>query len=162
MSPNRDSRETGPAGPGPSGHRRWVAWVPDLMDRSRLARYEEVEMAGSLAELVRMSPGAAGVLVDLSRPGALEALGRLDAHRVVGFVGHVDRATAEAAQALGCEVVPRSKLFGKRSDAAAVLFGYPSGSGERPGVRDRRSEQSRSEQPRTDTVIPDRPPSATG
>ena len=103
------------------------------MDRSKLSHLGELKLAGSLEELVLMSPGADVALVDLNRPGALEVLGRLRARRVVGFVGHVDRATAEAAQGLGCEVVARSKLFGRRSDAAAILSGKPGRAGEKPG-----------------------------
>lgn len=146
-SPSQDREDAATAGPAGSGGRRSVAWVPDLMDRSKLSHVPALEMASSLEELVRMSPGAEVAVLDLSRPGALEAVGRLGARRVVGFVGHVDRATAEAAQALGCEVVPRSKLFGRRSDAVAVLS---LDSGAAGG------------EPRSDAGVPDRPPSANG
>lgn len=120
---------SGPAGsdrPETDGSRpddgRLVAWVPDLMDRSKLGRLPDLEMAGSLDELVQMSEGAAVALVDLGRPGVLDAIPRLGATRVVGFVGHVEHETAGTAHDLGCEVVTRSKLFGRRSDAVAVLF----------------------------------------
>ncbi len=104
------------------------------MDRSKLGRLPDLEMAGSLDELVRMSEGAAVALVDLGRPGVLDAIPRLGATRVVGFVGHVEHETAGTARDLGCEVVTRSKLFGRRSDAVAVLF-PPSGAPSRGATR---------------------------
>jgi hypothetical protein len=95
-----------------------VAYVPDLMDRSR------VQAAGG--DAVRFVPSAAGlvdaasdpavriVVVDLSRPGVLDALPALAAAgvRTIGFGSHVDHELLDAARAAGCsEVLPRSAFF---------------------------------------------------
>jgi hypothetical protein len=98
------------------------AYVPDLMDRSKVAaalRATEVEFVDRPAALV---PGVAAVdvadvvIVDLSRPGVLEVLPALAATgaRLIGFVSHVDRERSEAASAAGCgEVYPRSAFFSR-------------------------------------------------
>jgi hypothetical protein len=87
-----------------------VAYVPDLMDRSRLTaggrdiRFvdEPVDLEGVEAETI---------VVDLGRPGVIDVLPRLTG-RVVGFASHVDDATIEAARRAGCdEVLPRSRFF---------------------------------------------------
>lgn len=89
---------------------RLVALVADLMDRSKVAA------ARPDAELVR-DPAALGALserdvalVDLGRPGALAAAESCAAH-VIGFVSHVDDATADAARRAGVEVLARSAFF---------------------------------------------------
>ena len=51
------------------------------------------------------------VLLDLSRPGALDAVSTVAAP-VVGFGSHVDDELLAAARAAGCdEVLPRSRFF---------------------------------------------------
>lgn len=91
-----------------------VAYVPDLMDRSRLAAAVPeatfVDRPGALA------PAASGpdlVVVDLDRPGVLDVLADVVATgaRVVGFAAHVDGPTLEAAIARGCRAMPRSRFF---------------------------------------------------
>lgn len=83
-----------------------AGYVPDLMDRSKLAGVRFVRRPEDLVE------AAEGLLVvDLSRPGVLEVLPRLAGRRVVGFGSHVDRATLDAARAAGCQALPRSQLF---------------------------------------------------
>ena len=94
---------------------RVVAYVPDLMDRSKLASVGEVTFVATPAELATV-PGDV-VVVDLSRPGVLEALGRLQGVRTVGFGSHVDRELLAAAGAAGCqEVLPRSQFFARIGD----------------------------------------------
>jgi hypothetical protein len=83
-----------------------VAFVPDLMDRSRLpAGVEHVtrveELTGRTADVY---------LVDLGRPGALDVAGALDG-RVIGFAAHVDDGLLAAARAAGVEAMPRSRFF---------------------------------------------------
>ena len=99
---------------------RVVAWVPDLMDRSRLAGAGpgvEVTFVTSAADLLTAGPGADVVVVDLARPGALEAVAGLAGVRVVGFAPHVERDLLEAATAAGCdEVLPRSAFFRRLGD----------------------------------------------
>ena len=85
-----------------------LAYAPDLMDGSKL------RAAG--ATLVRRVEELAGqparlVLVDLSRPGVLEAIAASDAP-VIGFGPHVDDDLLAAGRAAGCtEVLPRSVFF---------------------------------------------------
>jgi hypothetical protein len=107
------------AGSSPqSGPTPVVAYVPDLMDRSR------VEIAGRAGGLsvdfvahpdhlaAAVEAGARVVVVDLSHPGVLEILPRLRTAHTVGFASHVDTALLEAARAAGCdEVLPRSVVF---------------------------------------------------
>jgi hypothetical protein len=95
-----------------------VAYVPDLMDRSRM------EMAGRAAGLTvefvshpedltsAVGRGARLVVVDLARAGVLEVLPRLAPAHTVGFASHVDTALLDAARVAGCaEVLPRSVVF---------------------------------------------------
>ncbi len=97
--------------------KRVLAYVPDLMDRSRLSGLDEIELrfVDSPGELALQSAGwsADVVLVDLARPGVVEALAAGGiAGRLVGFGSHVDTATLDAARAAGChEVLPRSRFF---------------------------------------------------
>ena len=86
-----------------------AAFVPDLMDRSRLAGLG-VEFVAAPADLA--GTGADVVVVDLGRPGVLDALPGLAGRRTIGFGSHVDRAVLDAARAAGCaEVMPRSEFF---------------------------------------------------
>lgn len=98
---------------------RVAAYVPDLMDQSRVAAVPglDVTFVRSPAEL--LEAGADVVLVDLARPGVLEAVSALGAIRTIGFASHVDHALIESARAAGCgEVLPRSRFF---SSLAALL-----------------------------------------
>jgi hypothetical protein len=99
-----------------------VAYVPDLMDRSKVAAAVPgatfVDRPDALAPI---ASGADVVVVDLGRPGVLEALPALVATgaRVIGFGSHVERATLDAAAATGCEAMPRSQFFRSLGDLAA-------------------------------------------
>jgi hypothetical protein len=92
-----------------------IAYVPDLMDRSKVA-------AAVPATVFVRDPGglAAGVgdvvVVDLSRPGVLAAVRAVagGGARVIGFGSHVDRAVLDAAREAGCgEVLARSAFFAR-------------------------------------------------
>lgn len=99
---------------------RIAAFVPDLMDRSKVAAAApgRVTFVASAAELAGV--GADVVVVDLARPGALDALAGLGAARTIGFASHVDRELAVAAQAAGCrEVLARSRFFASLPDLLA-------------------------------------------
>ncbi|HYI60302.1 MAG TPA: hypothetical protein VEW93_00700 [Acidimicrobiales bacterium] len=93
--------------------RHVVAVVPDLMDRSRL-RADGVEVTvvppGRLADAVGGARPVDLVVVDLSRPGAVEAVSGLGVP-VVGFAPHVDDTLLAAARAAGIEALPRSTFF---------------------------------------------------
>ena len=105
--------------------RRVVAFVPDLMDRSRLsAPGVEVVFVDDPEGLA--DTHADLVVVDLARPGVIESLGAV-AGPTVGFVAHIDEATMVAALAAGCdEVLARSRFFGRFAELVASL-GPPSG-----------------------------------
>ncbi|HUR48623.1 MAG TPA: hypothetical protein VMY88_03700 [Acidimicrobiales bacterium] len=91
---------------------RVLAFVPDLIDRSRITNVvEDAEFADSIDGLVAASAGADIVLVDLSRAGVLDALGRLECHRIVGFTNHTDKAGMEGARAAGAVPMARSDFF---------------------------------------------------
>jgi hypothetical protein len=107
----------GPVGP------RIVAFVPDLMDRSRLQAAAEalgvkaqLALVSSVGDLEALGQGGSVelILADLSRPGVLEALASLPSKRTVGFASHVDRGTLDAARAAGCStVLARSAFFSR-------------------------------------------------
>ncbi len=91
-----------------------VAAVPDLMDRSRLAspgcqvtHVAPDDLADALATAERPVDL---VVIDLSRPGALDAAVGLDV-AVVGFAPHVDDALFERARAAGVDALARSVFF---------------------------------------------------
>ncbi|HXQ61897.1 MAG TPA: hypothetical protein VN796_06140 [Acidimicrobiales bacterium] len=108
-----------------------AAYVPDLMDRSRIeiASREagrRVEFVPAPEDLVSaVADGARFIVVDLAHPGVLDVLPRLRPARTVGFASHIDTALLEAAREAGCdEVVPRSAVVrrlarsgGRRRDA---------------------------------------------
>ena len=87
-----------------------VAYVPDLMDRSKIAAAAHVIFVDDPKALID-APGDV-VVVDVMRPGVLEVLPALQGRRVIGFGRHTERALLEAASAAGCdEVLPRSSFF---------------------------------------------------
>src|SRR6476660_8600264 len=97
--------------------RRVLAYVPDLMDRSRLSALGDHELrfvtdAGELAaEAARWRPDV--VVVDLGRAGVVVGLQAGDSRGpLVGSGSHVYTETLEAARAAGChDVLPRSRCF---------------------------------------------------
>ena len=99
-----------------------VAFVPDLMDRSRLNGIADLMIVSSASALVELHGLGAGdvVAVDLSRPGSLEAAARVaeTGATVIGFASHVDNETIRAANAAGVTAMARSAFFGR----AAELF----------------------------------------
>ncbi|MDQ6614847.1 MAG: hypothetical protein M3083_08890 [Actinomycetota bacterium] len=92
-----------------------VAYVPDLMDRSKVASVGPVTFVNHPADLPVASEGATLVVVDLSRPGVLEVLAAIKAP-TVGFGRHDDRERLAAATAAGCDrVLARSAFFSQVS-----------------------------------------------
>jgi hypothetical protein len=108
-----------PAGSSPhSAAPSLVAYVPDLMDRSRVEIASQT--AGRTVDFVAhpdelaaaVERGATFVLLDLAHAGVLDVLPRLRAAHTVGFASHVDKALLAAAREAGCdEVLPRSAVF---------------------------------------------------
>jgi len=98
---------------------RVVAFVPDLMDRSKVAAVAPgAEFVARAGALLPAADGADLVVVDLSRPGVVDALPALVATgvRVIGFGSHVDRATLAAAEDAGASVLPRSAFFSRMTE----------------------------------------------
>jgi hypothetical protein len=90
-----------------------VAFVPDLMDRSKLAAAGDVTFVGSPGQLAEAAAQARLVIVDLTRPGVLDVLPGVEA-RVIGFANHTNRELMDAARAAGCdEVMARSAFFSR-------------------------------------------------
>jgi len=98
---------------------RVVAYVPDLMDRSK------VSAAAPDAVFVSRPDDLAGieadlVVLDLTRPGAVDVLPNVNA-TTVGFCRHTMRDVIAAAEAAGCDrVLVRSEFF---ADVAGALRG---------------------------------------
>jgi hypothetical protein len=96
-----------------------VAYVPDLMDRSKVrAAFPGAVLVNRPADLAGAVDADTGlVLLDLSRPGVLEAVTALAARpdrptaRLVGFASHVDEPTLEAARRAGVDALARSVFF---------------------------------------------------
>lgn len=110
--------------------------VADLFFRSKIRAVAEAagvvaQFARSADELQTLLPktqGGARIIIDLNdrslRP--LEVLPELvlAGHQLLGFLSHVDVATANAAREAGCTVLPRSKFV---ENLAALLAGEFSG-----------------------------------
>ncbi len=94
---------------------RIAAYVPDLMDRSRIAGAADVTFVDRPAALAATAAdqNADVVVVDLTRSGALEAVSSVPAP-VIGFANHTERELMDAARAAGCDtVVARSAFFSR-------------------------------------------------
>jgi len=94
-----------------------VAYVPDLMDRSKVsAAAADVRFVPRPDALVEAAAAADLVVVDLGRPGVIDVLADVAALgvRVIGFGSHVDRDLLDEARAAGCsQVLARSAFFGQ-------------------------------------------------
>ena len=92
---------------------RVLAYVPDLIDRSKVSAAAQVTFVARPVDLASLATDSDVVVVDLGRPGVLEVLPQVVATgaRVVGFGSHVEHATLEAAAVTGCEAMPRSQFF---------------------------------------------------
>ena len=92
---------------------RIVAYVPDVMDRSKVAAAADCIFVSRPADLPSLCGAAEVVVVDLTRPGVVDVLPDLDA-KVIGFANHTSREVMDAARAAGCaEVLPRSDFFAR-------------------------------------------------
>lgn len=89
-----------------------VAFVPDLMDRSRFPSSANVTFVSTAEALVRDGGGADVVVADLNRAGAFEALCQtVGAGRRIGFTNHDNSEVLEAARNAGIEAMARSRFF---------------------------------------------------
>ena len=93
-----------------------VAYVPDLIDRSKVASSgAAVTFVARPAELARAAADRQAdlVVVDLTRPGVLDALPDVSVP-VVAFANHTRRDLMDAALAAGAEhVMARSAFFSR-------------------------------------------------
>lgn len=91
---------------------RIVAYVPDLMDRSKVAGAPgDVSFVDDIAELSAAAQDADVVVVDLGRPGVLDVLPSIHA-RIVGFARHTQPELLAAARRAGCaDALARSAFF---------------------------------------------------
>ncbi|HVC24211.1 MAG TPA: hypothetical protein VND23_00505 [Acidimicrobiales bacterium] len=110
----------------PGTSRPIVAYLPDLMDRSRVAAVaaelgRELVVSRTPADLVaRADEPEATFVVDLSRAGAVEILAALPAGRSFAIAGHVDRELMRAARAAGdVRVLARSAFFASLGELLA-------------------------------------------
>jgi len=92
-----------------------VAYVPDLMDRSKVAAAaRDVTFVGRPGELAEVARGADLVVVDVTRPGTIEAVKAIASTRVIAFSKHTNREAMDAAVAAGADqVLARSAFFGR-------------------------------------------------
>ena len=111
------SRESGPTSV--------AAFVPDLMDRSRIEIAAcqagiDVEFVTRPGDLTGLAGGGTRlVIIDLSQAGVLDVLPDLGPVHTVGFASHVDKDLLEAARNAGCdEVLARSALFRRLTHVA--------------------------------------------
>ncbi len=97
-----------------------VAYVPDLMDRSRVAAAAKaITFVNDLAQLATAAAGADLVVVDLTRPGVLEAVATLSGP-VIGFANHTERELMDSARKAGCTtVLARSAFFSRLGELLA-------------------------------------------
>ena len=101
---------------------RIVAYTPDVMDRSKVAAAGDCIFVSRPADLANLCGAGAAelVVVDLTRPGVVDALVALAATRVIGFANHTSRDTMAAARAAGVEqVMPRSEFFARIDELLA-------------------------------------------
>ena len=99
--------------------KRVVAYVPDLMDRSKVASAPaEVRFVSKPADLAdAAAPDTTDlVVVDVTRAGVVEALPSLSVP-VLGFSKHTNREAIDAALAAGADQVLARSAFFSRLDA---------------------------------------------
>ena len=96
------------------------AYVPDLMDRSKVAAAPAdvtfVRQPGELADAAA-AESADLVVVDVTRPGAIEAVAGIANTKVIAFSKHTNREAMDAAAAAGADqVLARSAFFARIND----------------------------------------------
>jgi DNA-binding NarL/FixJ family response regulator len=110
-----------------SSVRKIVAYVPDLMDRSKVAAAADVTFVARPAELADAATAnrADLVVVDVTRPGVVDALPSISVP-VLGFSKHTNRQAIDDALAAGADrVLARSAFFARLDDLLAGRTGDP-------------------------------------
>ncbi len=97
-----------------------AVFVPDLMDQSKVrSAFPDAERLRSPSQLATCT--AEVVLVDLNRPGVIDALPDI-AGDVIGFASHVDDEVIALAWAAGAtDVLARSVFFKRLADETLQL-----------------------------------------
>ncbi len=96
-----------------------AAYVPDLMDRSKVSAAAPGATFVSRPEQLA-SVDADLVVLDLTRPGTVDVIPTVKA-RTVGFCRHTMRDVIAAAEAAGCDrVLARSEFFADVGGALAA------------------------------------------
>lgn len=98
-----------------------AAYVPDLMDRSKVAAAApDAVFVARPEDLVEKQADADLVVLDLTRAGAVDVLSKIDTP-TLGFCRHTMRDVIAAAEAAGCDrVLARSEFF---ADVVGALQG---------------------------------------
>ncbi len=92
-----------------------VAYVPDLLDRSKVAAAGDVTFVGRPGQLAEAATAAGAdlVVVDLTKPGVVDVIGEIGAP-VIAFANHTRRDLMDAAVAAGAsQVLARSAFFSR-------------------------------------------------
>ena len=99
-----------PAAPQGGQEVKVAAYVPDLMDRSKVAAAApEATFVATPDELASLDADL--VVLDLTRPGAVDVIPLVQA-RTLGFCRHTMGDVIAAAEAAGCDrVLVRSEFF---------------------------------------------------
>ncbi len=95
--------------------KRVVAYVPDLMDRSKVAAAADVTFVAQPGELADAAVinRAELVVVDVTRPGVVDVLPDISVP-VLGFSKHTNREAIDSALAAGADqVLARSAFFAR-------------------------------------------------
>lgn len=92
-----------------------IAFVPDLMDRSKLAEIVGIVFIRTPNELLAATNAEDTVVVDLARWVDGESLTQVveKGARVVVFSPHVEREAMTLAEFAGVEVMTRSQFFAR-------------------------------------------------
>jgi len=86
------------------------------MDRSKVAAAGNVIFVSDPTRLASETEGADIVIVDLTRPGVLEAVPSIGVP-VIGFANHTQRELLDASRSAGCvEALPRSAFFSRLNE----------------------------------------------
>jgi hypothetical protein len=98
-----------------------VAYVPDLMDRSRFGQVAaETTFVNDPNELAAVSTDTDVAIADLGRPGSLEALMAAKSARKIGFVSHENSEMLQRAASEGIEAMARSRFLPRIAQIVAT------------------------------------------
>lgn len=98
-----------------------VAYVPDLMDKSRFGPVSAVTTFVTTPEALSDAKSDDIAVADLRRDGSLEALANAkQAARRVGFISHEDREVIAKAKEVGIDALPRGRFFSRIAEILGI------------------------------------------